>query len=135
MHFFDQCVCSYWEVLSAILGAMSVALWMLALLPQVYVNWKRKSTDGLSTPLLMFWLSGDFMNLAGVFILDQQLFQLFLVAKKPKSRNILVRLISTAGTGFTYVKQRPRTAAYRLSMMKFDPRANKHVLFTEHKIK
>ncbi|KAJ1844238.1 hypothetical protein LPJ57_009552, partial [Coemansia sp. RSA 486] len=54
---------------------------------------------------------------------------------KPKSRNILVRLISTAGTGFTYVKQRPRTAAYRLSMMKFDPRANKHVLFTEHKIK
>ncbi|KAJ2604796.1 hypothetical protein H4R99_001569 [Coemansia sp. RSA 1722] len=81
---------------------MSVVLWMLALLPQVYVNWKRKSTD---------------------------------VAKKPKSRNILVRLISTAGTGFTYVKQRPRTAAYRLSMMKFDPRANKHVLFTEHKIK
>ncbi|ORX64979.1 hypothetical protein DL89DRAFT_326168 [Linderina pennispora] len=57
------------------------------------------------------------------------------MAKKAKSRNILVRLISTAGTGFTYVKQRPRTAAYRLSMMKFDPRVNKHVLFMEHKMK
>ncbi|KAJ1895329.1 hypothetical protein LPJ66_004653 [Kickxella alabastrina] len=57
------------------------------------------------------------------------------LAKKPKSRNILVRLISTAGTGFTYVKQRPRTAAFRLSMMKFDPRVNQHVLFMEHKIK
>ncbi|KAI9470238.1 50S ribosomal protein L33, partial [Coemansia mojavensis] len=57
------------------------------------------------------------------------------VAKKPKSRNILVRLISSAGTGFTYMKQRPRTAAYRLTMMKFDPRVNKHVLFVEHKSK
>ncbi|KAJ2674246.1 hypothetical protein IWW42_001746 [Coemansia sp. RSA 1085] len=57
------------------------------------------------------------------------------MAKKPKSRNILVRLISSAGTGFTYMKQRPRTAAYRLTMMKFDPRVNKHVLFVEHKSK
>ncbi|KAJ1726118.1 hypothetical protein LPJ61_005407, partial [Coemansia biformis] len=54
---------------------------------------------------------------------------------KAKSRNVLVRLISAAGTGFTYVKQRPRTAAYRLTMMKFDPRVNKHVLFVEHKMK
>ncbi|KAJ2022102.1 hypothetical protein GGI06_001968 [Coemansia sp. S85] len=45
------------------------------------------------------------------------------------------RLISAAGTGFTYVKQRPRTAAYRLTMMKFDPIVNKHVLFVENKIK
>ncbi|KAJ1995971.1 hypothetical protein EDC05_000339 [Coemansia umbellata] len=52
-----------------------------------------------------------------------------------KSRNILVRLISSAGTGFIYVKQRPRLAAYRLTMMKFDPVVNKHVLFTEHKMK
>ncbi|KAJ2020727.1 hypothetical protein H4S04_008239 [Coemansia sp. S16] len=52
-----------------------------------------------------------------------------------KSRTIVVRLISAAGTGFTYVKQRPRTAAYRLTMMKFDPIVNKHVLFVENKIK
>ncbi|KAJ2746759.1 39S ribosomal protein L33, mitochondrial [Coemansia sp. BCRC 34301] len=48
---------------------------------------------------------------------------------------IVVRLISAAGTGFTYVKQRPRTAAYRLTMMKFDPIVNRHVLFVENKIK
>ncbi|KAJ2508760.1 hypothetical protein GGF44_006465 [Coemansia sp. RSA 1694] len=57
------------------------------------------------------------------------------LAKKPKSRTIVVRLISAAGTGFTYVKQRPRTAAYRLTMMKFDPIVNRHVLFVENKIK
>ncbi|KAJ2889986.1 hypothetical protein IWW38_004383 [Coemansia aciculifera] len=58
-----------------------------------------------------------------------------VVAKKAKSRTIVVRLISAAGTGFTYVKQRPRTAAYRLTMMKFDPIVNRHVLFVENKIK
>ncbi|KAJ2400576.1 hypothetical protein GGI10_006199 [Coemansia sp. RSA 2530] len=58
-----------------------------------------------------------------------------VVSKKAKSRTIVVRLISAAGTGFTYVKQRPRTAAYRLTMMKFDPIVNKHVLFVENKIK
>ncbi|PIA16125.1 hypothetical protein COEREDRAFT_43649, partial [Coemansia reversa NRRL 1564] len=57
------------------------------------------------------------------------------VARKTKARNILVRLISTAGTGYTYIRQRPRAATYRLNMMKHDPRVNKHVLFKEHKSK
>ncbi|KAJ2355588.1 hypothetical protein GGF43_002597 [Coemansia sp. RSA 2618] len=57
------------------------------------------------------------------------------ISSTPKSRNMLVRLISSAGTGFTYMKQRPRTAAYKLTMMKHDPRVNKHVLFVEHKSK
>ncbi|KAJ2160561.1 hypothetical protein GGF46_002157 [Coemansia sp. RSA 552] len=57
------------------------------------------------------------------------------MSAKPKTRNALVRLISSAGTGYTYMKQRPRTAAYRLTMMKYDPRVNQHVLFIEHKSK
>ncbi|KAL1933529.1 hypothetical protein VTP01DRAFT_7619 [Rhizomucor pusillus] len=58
----------------------------------------------------------------------------FPMAKKTKARVILVKLLSTAGTGYNYVKSRPR-ANPKLSMMKFDPVVNKHVLFTETKLK
>ncbi|KAF8952761.1 hypothetical protein CPC16_002862 [Podila verticillata] len=55
------------------------------------------------------------------------------VAKKAKARTIIVKLLSTAGTGFFYTTRRPRTTA-KLSFMKFDPRANQNVLFNEAKI-
>lgn len=43
------------------------------------------------------------------------------MAKKAKARVLIVRLMSSAGTGFFYTKQRPRTAP-KLSMMKYDPK-------------
>ena len=54
-----------------------------------------------------------------------------------KGGAILVRLISAAGTGFFYVKKKnPRTWGQRkLQFIKYDPIVNKHVLFTEHKMK
>ncbi|KAG0379394.1 54S ribosomal protein L39, mitochondrial [Mortierella sp. AD032] len=55
------------------------------------------------------------------------------MAKKAKARTIIVKLLSTAGTGFFYTTRRPRTTA-KLSFMKFDPRANQNVLFNEAKI-
>ncbi|KAG0056919.1 hypothetical protein BGZ83_002859 [Gryganskiella cystojenkinii] len=55
------------------------------------------------------------------------------LAKKAKARTIIVKLLSTAGTGFFYTTRRPRTTA-KLSFMKFDPRANQNVLFNEAKI-
>ena len=57
------------------------------------------------------------------------------MAKKAKARNILVKLLSTAGTGFSYVRQRPRQAAYKLEMIKFDPKVNCRVMFTEQRLK
>jgi len=50
---------------------------------------------------------------------------------------VLVRLVSAAGTGFFYVKKKnPRTWGQRkLQLIKFDPVVNKHVLFTEKKMK
>ena len=42
------------------------------------------------------------------------------MAKKAKARVILVKLLSTAGTGFNYIKSRPRISP-KLSMMKYDP--------------
>ncbi len=53
-----------------------------------------------------------------------------------KNKNILVRLLSTAGTGFFLVKKRnPKTQTEKLSFRKYDPKVRKHVLFKEEKIK
>ncbi|KAI9015184.1 hypothetical protein BC832DRAFT_528241, partial [Gaertneriomyces semiglobifer] len=45
-------------------------------------------------------------------------------------RTIVLRLISSAGTGFFYTTTR-RRALPKLQLMKFDPVVNKHVLFVE----
>ena len=48
---------------------------------------------------------------------------------------ILLKLESTAGTGFFYVKKRnPRKYPEKLSFKKYDPVARKHVLFKEVKL-
>lgn len=47
----------------------------------------------------------------------------------------LIQLVSTAGTGYSYVTSKnKRTMAGKLEMVKFDPVARKHVLFIEKKI-
>ena len=53
-----------------------------------------------------------------------------------KSNTVLVKLESTAGTGYFYVRKRnPRRLQEKLAMRKFDPRAGKHVDFVEKKLK
>ena len=53
-----------------------------------------------------------------------------------KPNTILVRLVSTADTGYFYVaKKNPRTQTGKLEFRKYDPRARKHVVFKEAKIK
>ena len=53
-----------------------------------------------------------------------------------KPANVLIRMVSTADTGFFYVKKKnARTATEKLEMRKYDPVARKHVLFKEAKIK
>ena len=56
------------------------------------------------------------------------------MAKKVKG--ILLKLISTAGTGYFLPKKRnPKTTTEKLSFRKYDPVVRKHVLFKEEKIK
>ncbi|MGE5538901.1 MAG: 50S ribosomal protein L33 [Gemmatimonas sp.] len=53
-----------------------------------------------------------------------------------KSNTVLIKLESTAGTGFFYVaKKNPRKTTEKLSFRKYDPVARKHVDFKETKIK
>jgi large subunit ribosomal protein L33 len=53
-----------------------------------------------------------------------------------KSKTLLIKLQSTADTGYFYVRKRnPRQMTEKLELMKYDPRARKHVLFKETKMK
>lgn len=55
---------------------------------------------------------------------------------KSKSATILIKLLSTAGTGYFYVKKKnPKLLTQKLAFVKYDPRVNKHVLFQETKLK
>ena len=53
-----------------------------------------------------------------------------------KSNTIQIRLVSSAKTGYFYVKNKnPKQMTEKLELKKYDPRVKKHVLFKEQKIK
>ncbi len=53
-----------------------------------------------------------------------------------KSATTLIKLVSTAGTGFFYTtKKNSRSSTEKLSLKKYDPKVRKHVEFKEAKIK
>lgn len=53
-----------------------------------------------------------------------------------KSKTTLIKLQSTADTGYFYVrKKNPRTSTGKLELKKYDPRVRKHVIFKETKMK
>ena len=53
-----------------------------------------------------------------------------------KPATVLIKLESTADTGFYYVtKKNPRNQTEKMEFRKYDPVARKHVLFKEGKIK
>ncbi len=53
-----------------------------------------------------------------------------------KTGRELIKLESSAGTGFYYVTNKNRrTQTNKLELKKYDPKARKHVLFVEKKLK
>ncbi len=48
----------------------------------------------------------------------------------------LIKMVSTADTGYFYVaRKNSRTMTEKLQMRRYDPRARKHVIFKESKMK
>jgi large subunit ribosomal protein L33 len=48
----------------------------------------------------------------------------------------LIKMVSTADTGYFYVaRKNSRTMTEKLQLRKYDPRARKHVIFKESKMK
>lgn len=53
-----------------------------------------------------------------------------------KQNTVLIKLVSTADTGFFYVKKKnPKKTTEKLEFRKYDPVVRKHVAFKEAKIK
>ena len=53
-----------------------------------------------------------------------------------KSNTIQVKMVSTADTGYFYVKfKNPKLKTEKLELKKYDPKVRKHVIFKEQKIK
>ena len=53
-----------------------------------------------------------------------------------KSNTIQIKLVSSANTGYFYVKDKnPKQMTEKLELKKYDPKVRKHVLFKEQKIK
>ena len=53
-----------------------------------------------------------------------------------KSNTIQIKLVSSANTGYFYVKNKnPKQMTEKLELKKYDPKARKHVIFKEQKIK
>ncbi|MDX2073171.1 MAG: 50S ribosomal protein L33 [Alphaproteobacteria bacterium] len=53
-----------------------------------------------------------------------------------KKNIVLIKLVSSADTGFYYVaKKNPKTKTEKLNFRKYDPVVRKHVVFNEAKIK
>ncbi|KAF8421925.1 vacuolar membrane PQ loop repeat protein [Tirmania nivea] len=53
------------EALSGISGSISLASWILLLVPQLIENFRNGNAEGISTAFLLTWLVGDIANLVG----------------------------------------------------------------------
>ncbi|KAJ1898262.1 hypothetical protein LPJ66_002864 [Kickxella alabastrina] len=56
------------EVLSNAIGYISLASWMVVMLPQIQLNYRRRSGEGVSLLMMMAWVFGDIFNIAGALL-------------------------------------------------------------------
>jgi len=69
--FFGDCVYSSQDMASWSFGMLSLCIWIVVFLPQLHLNFERKSVEGLSLGLLILWTFGDVANLAGTYLANQ----------------------------------------------------------------
>lgn len=53
------------QAVSGITGSISLACWIIVFAPQIYENFRRKSSEGLSLSFIILWLAGDVFNVLG----------------------------------------------------------------------
>lgn len=53
------------QAVSGITGSISIACWIIVFAPQIYENFTRKSSEGLSLMFIILWLAGDVFNVLG----------------------------------------------------------------------
>ncbi|KAJ1823292.1 hypothetical protein LPJ60_001678 [Coemansia sp. RSA 2675] len=53
---------------STIIGYISLLSWMVVMFPQIYLNFRRKSGEGISLAMTGAWIIGDLFNIAGALM-------------------------------------------------------------------
>ncbi|CAK9439209.1 uncharacterized protein LODBEIA_P34330 [Lodderomyces beijingensis] len=56
------------QAISGITGSISIACWIIVFAPQIYENFTRKSSEGLSLTFIVLWLAGDVFNVLGAVL-------------------------------------------------------------------
>lgn len=69
---FADCVDTDLKLIGFWIGFVSLILWLLPLIPQLYQNYRTKRCEGLSIFFLLFWIIGDSCNLTGALLTNQQ---------------------------------------------------------------
>ncbi|KAJ2805292.1 putative vacuolar membrane transporter for cationic amino acids [Coemansia helicoidea] len=54
--------------LSAAIGYLSLACWMVVMFPQIVLNYRRRSGEGVSLAMMVAWVVGDVLNIAGALM-------------------------------------------------------------------
>ncbi|KAJ2133412.1 hypothetical protein GGH19_000791 [Coemansia sp. RSA 1807] len=54
--------------LSAVVGYVSLVCWMVVMFPQIYMNYQRKSGEGVSLVMMIAWVCGDIFNITGALM-------------------------------------------------------------------
>lgn len=67
-HVFGQCVSGPRQITGFCCGLLSTLIWMYAEIPQVVMNFKRHSADGLSLAFLTFMVTADICSLLGAIM-------------------------------------------------------------------
>lgn len=68
---FNQCVYTPTQRAGFAFGMITLCIYLVAQLPQLWQNYRRKSVEGLSIGFLLVWLIGDITNLAGALLTDR----------------------------------------------------------------
>ncbi|KAJ1797528.1 putative vacuolar membrane transporter for cationic amino acids [Coemansia sp. RSA 2399] len=58
------------QTLSDGIGYLSLACWIVVMFPQIYLNYQRKSGEGVSLVMMVAWVCGDVFNIAGALMQD-----------------------------------------------------------------
>ncbi|KAL7753744.1 hypothetical protein RI367_000675 [Sorochytrium milnesiophthora] len=75
--YFGECLYSPRQHASMVLGLVSIVLYGVALAPQIYRTYRRKSVEGLSVGLFALWALGDMSNTVGAILTKQFTLQIW----------------------------------------------------------
>lgn len=69
--YFNDCVYDNWEVAGFALGMLSLMLFAVSFVPQIWNTFIRKDVTGVSFTFLAIWVLGDVANMLGAFLTQQ----------------------------------------------------------------